>query len=226
MSPETATGNRRATSLSREQVALAALEVLDREGLEGLSMRRLAGELGVGTMTLYGYFRGKRELLDAVVDVATEDFVAPEPVGGFREQLVAYSLASFEWLLRHPMVVQLRGEEAIIRPAALGVSERVLQLLLDAGLGPEEAARAFRVLFTYLFGSALFAPREATEDERRALLAAHLSLPEERFPAIREAAPYAAAATGGRDQFLYGLECIVDGIEARKDRYSAASSHQ
>src|SRR5207237_9092478 len=67
--PETATPGPRAR-LSPDQVAAAALELLDREGLEALSMRRLAEQLGVGTMTLYGYFRSKDELLDAVIDAA------------------------------------------------------------------------------------------------------------------------------------------------------------
>lgn len=214
MSSQTASGNRRG-ALSREAVARAALEVLDREGLDGLSMRKLAGELGVGTMTLYGYFRGKRELLDAVVDVAAEDFDAPRATGDFRSDAAAHLLATRRWLLKHPTLVRLRGEEAIVRPAAFRVSEPAMRVLLEAGFPPEEAARAFRLLFTYVFGSTLFSPRDPTADEQRAMQAALLTLPEDEFPAMRAAAPGAPAALGGEEQFRYGLDRLLDGFEAR-----------
>lgn len=216
MTAQPATGNRRQPSLSREQVARAALELVDREGLDGLSMRRLAGELGVGTMTLYGYFRGKRELLDAVLDVAAEDFEAPAEHGTFREQVVAYALAARAWLLRHPSIVRLRGEDPIVRPSAFAVSEGLMRLLVDAGLPPEDCARAFRVLFTYVFGSALVSPGDPDDATRRAVHAALLTLPEDEFRAMRSVAHHAADALGGERQFVYGLELILDGIEARR----------
>jgi hypothetical protein len=92
-----------------------------------------------------------------------------------------------------------------------------MRRLLAAGLAPDEAARAFRLLFVHLFGSVAFAPHEATAQERRALEAALLTLPEDEFPAMRTTAPHAAEAAGGEAQFLYGLEVILDGIEARQD---------
>jgi AcrR family transcriptional regulator len=221
MSPKAATLNRRPrdrrASLSPETVARAALAVLDREGLDGLSMRRLAADLGVGTMTLYGYFRDKRELLDAVVDVAAEDFAppAPPPAGDFRAGMTAYLEAVRAWLARHPTLVALRGREAIVRPAAFGVSEHGMRLLLDAGFPPAEAARAFRLLFVHVFGSSAYAPRTPDPDERRRLEAALLTLPEDEFPAMRTAAVGAAEALGGDEQFRYGLDRILDGLEAR-----------
>ena len=215
MSADRATPNRRQPSLSREHVARAALEMVDRDGLDGLSMRRLATELGVGTMTLYGYFRGKPELLDAILDVAAEDFATPAAAGPFRERVVAYALAARAWLLRHPSIVRLRGEDPIVRPSAFAVSEGLMRILVDAGLSPADAARSFRVLFTYVFGSALVSPVEPDDAQRRGLHAALLTLPEDEFPALRTAAPHAADALGGERQFVYGLELILDGVEAR-----------
>jgi AcrR family transcriptional regulator len=218
MTPETATTNRRPTALTAERIAQAALEVVDREGADALSMRRLASGLGVGTMTLYGHFRSKRELLDAAVDAATDDFEAPPLQGSLRERLLAYHEAVRAWLARHPALVQLRGERPIVRPAAFGVSEHGMRILLDAGFPPDEAARAFRLLFVYAFGSAAFSPHEARPAERRALHAALVSLPEDDFPALRAAAEHAGDALGGEEQFRYGLERIIDGLEARLER--------
>ena len=216
MSPDPATLNRRRAALDRETVARAALAVLDRDGLDGLSMRRLAAELGVGTMTLYGYFRDKRELFDAVLDVAAEDFAVPEdPPQDFRAAMAAYLDAVRAWLARHPTLVAVRGREAIVRPAAFAVSEHGMRLLLDAGFPPAEAARAFRLLFVHVFGSSAFAPQAPDADGRRRLEAALLTLPEDEFPAMRAAAVGAADALGGDEQVRYGLERILDGLEAR-----------
>src|SRR4051795_7522907 len=78
---------------SREQIAQAALELVDQEGVEALTMQRLAQRLGAGTMTLYGYFRGRDDLLDAVVDAAVHGAELPRSPGPWREQLRATVLA-------------------------------------------------------------------------------------------------------------------------------------
>src|SRR4051794_40415224 len=139
-------------TLTRERVAEAALELVDRAGLEGLSMRRLADALGVGTMTLYGYFRNKRELLDAVVDTAVSDPPAPAAAGDWRAQLRALLLAARRNLLRHPALVEIRVRQPVLQPEALRFAESALRILREAGLERREAALAFRLVFSYLFG--------------------------------------------------------------------------
>jgi AcrR family transcriptional regulator len=198
--------------VSGDEIAHAALTLVDRDGLEALSMRRLAEDVGIGTMTLYGYFRDKRDLLDAMIDIAAEDFDPPPARGGPRSRLEAYMRATRDWLLRHPTLVQIRGSEPIVRPAAFRVSEIGMQLLLDAGLDPPEAARAFRVLFDYVFGSAAFSGPEPTAQQRRAIQAAVVTLPPDEFPALRTAAGGAAAALGGAEQFEYGAARLLDGL--------------
>jgi AcrR family transcriptional regulator len=210
----TAPAGRRAR-LTADGIASSALRLVDEEGLEALSMRRLADDLGVGTMTLYGYFRNKDELLDAVVDAATQDFEPPARRGNPRTRLVAYARAAREWLLRHPALVQLRGREPILRPAALRITELGIEALLDAGLEPAEAARAFRVLFVYTFGAVAFSAAEPGEDERRAVTAAMRALPAAEFPALGRAAEGAGAALGGAEQFDYGVGRLLDGFGIR-----------
>jgi AcrR family transcriptional regulator len=213
-------------SLGRDEIARAALAMLDEEGIDALSMRRLADRLGAGTMTLYGYFRSKEELLDAAVGAAADEFDFAPPDGGLRERIRAHVDAVREILERHPALPQLRGRQPILQPSAFRLSEPGMRILLDAGFPPEEAARAFRVLFVHVFGSMLFGPHAPTPPERRVARAALLALPDDEFPAITAAADEMVAATGGREQFDYGLELILDAIEARAERYSAASSHQ
>ncbi|MEA2386630.1 MAG: hypothetical protein QOJ22_804 [Thermoleophilaceae bacterium] len=203
------------TGLTREQVAQAALELADDAGLESLSMRALADRLGVGTMTLYGYFRNKDELLDAVVDAAVGDGALPHPDGEWKEQLRAVVLYARRSLLRHPSLVELRVRRPVLRPEALRFSERCLGILRGAGLDVREGTAAFRLLFTYTFGFAALSPAGSTEEDRRAALAALAALPPDEYPALTEAREEASRAMGGEEVFEYGLDRILDGLEAR-----------
>jgi AcrR family transcriptional regulator len=215
------------SKVNREDIAREALAMLDEEGVDALSMRRLADRLGVGAMTLYGYFRSKDELLDAAVGAAAEDFEFDEPPeGGVRERFRAYTHAVQRVLERHPALPHLRARQPIVQPPAFRMTERGIRILLDAGFEPVEAARVFRVLFIYKFGSALFGPYDVPPERRRGVRAALALLPGDEFPAVTAAADGIAASIGGPEQFDFGLELILDAVEARAARYSAASSHQ
>lgn len=206
------------TGLTREQVAQAALELADADGLEALSMRALAERLGVGTMTLYGYFRNKEELLDAVVDSAVADADGAELEGDWRQQLREHVMGARRSLLRHPSLVELRVRRPVLRPEALRFSETALGILRGAGFDVREGPAAFRLLFTYTFGFAALSPAETTEADRRAALAALAVLPPDEYPALTEAREGATRAMGGEDVFEYGLDRILDGLEARLSR--------
>ena len=204
--------------LSRDAVALAALELVDREGLDALSMRRLAGELGTGTMTLYGYFRNKEELLGGVVDAAFAEFELPapaaEPLAGLRELIVA----AHDVLSRHPALVEIRGTGPIVRPRGFRITDHAMSLLADAGFEPAEAARAFRLLFDYVFGYATVNRRPPSPELRREALASIVALPPEEFPTLTAAAGAMADAVADGEQFEYGLDRILAGIAAQLAR--------
>ena len=201
--------------LSRDRIAAVALELVDRDGLDGLSMRRLADELGVGTMTLYGYFRGKDELLDAVMDSAGTDMAAAEFEGTLRQRMIRGAYAVRENLERHPGLVEIRLRRPLLRPRQFNVTEAAVRSLVDAGLPPDEAVRTHRVFFTYIFGFVAFSPTSGADEARREMRVALAALPPDEYPTITSAADDAVAAAAGDEQFRYGLELILDGIEAR-----------
>lgn len=205
------------SKVNRDDIARAALAMLDEEGIDALSMRRLAEQLGVGTMTLYGHFRSKEELLAAAVAAAAADFAFDPPSGGLRERARAHVRAVRDVLARHPSLAQLRGRRPIVEAAAFRMSEPGMRILLDAGLPPAEAARIFRVIFTYTFGSMLFGPDEPSPEQRRMVKAAIQLLPDDEFPALSATAEGLAASTGGPEQFDYGLELLLDAVEARAE---------
>jgi AcrR family transcriptional regulator len=200
----------------RTEIAEAALALVDREGVDALSMRRLASELGLGTMTLYGYFASKDELLDAVVArAATGGKRLAVPEGPWHERLRAIARAWHANLARHPSLVQLRLRGPIMGPEPFRLTEAGLVALREAGFSPVAAARAFRVLFLYVFGSATFNDPEVTSQRRRQLAVSILSLPEDEFPVLSGMASEMGETMGGREQFEFGLDVLLEGLAAR-----------
>ncbi len=206
------TENARAV-LTRERIIEAALGLLDRDGLDALSMRRLGQELGVGTMTLYGYFRSKDELLDAVVDAGARRMAPVQAAGSWRTKLRELLLSLRRSLAEHPGVVELRFRRPIVGPGALEVTEAAMQALRDAGFGSRDAARIYRILFIYTFGFSAFGPgnRSAVESDDTATAIA--ALPVDRYPALSEAAEQAADAMADPALFEFGLDLLLDSVE-------------
>jgi AcrR family transcriptional regulator len=201
--------------LSRRLIARAALDIVDREGLDALTMQRVADAVDAGTMTLYGYVRSKDELLDAVIDAAVEDAQPLTGRGSWREQLGELARVAHDMLTRHPALVQIRLRQPVLRPESLRFGEAVMGILHSAGFDSREAAKAFRLLFTYVFGFAGLSPEQTAEQARRQAAAAIAVLPPEEYPNLSKAAAEASTAMAGEEQFEYGLERILDGLEAR-----------
>lgn len=204
--------------LSRERIAQAALDLVDREGLDAVSMRRLARELGAGTMTIYGYFDGKDDLLDAVVDAAAERHRVSPPRGPWRERLAAVIRAMRHGLAEHPSLIQLRLRRPLLSPGAMRGTEIGLEALHEAGFDPHEAARAFRVLFLYAFGFTAFSVGEVSDELRAEVRSALGDLPSAEYPAVVASLDHMPETLGGEEQFELGLEVILDGLEARLSR--------
>ncbi|MDP9384252.1 MAG: TetR/AcrR family transcriptional regulator [Actinomycetota bacterium] len=213
-----ASSENRPAARSRAEVATAALALIDEEGLAGLSMRRLAQRLGVGTMTLYGWFRSKDELLHAVVEVAADGPPPHVPEGDWRDALRAIARQWRRSLERHPALVELRLRRPITTPAAFASTEAGLQALLAAGFDRAGAARAFRTLFVYVFGYAAFSDPELTPELRARVDGALAALPPGEFPVLSASREEMAATLAGDEQFEDGLEAILAGLAARVER--------
>lgn len=199
---------------SREQVVAVALELADTRGLDALSMRSLAERVGIPTMTLYGYFRSKDELLDAIVDHAVGDEPFETRGGDWQEELKAVVHAARRGLLAHPSLVELRVRRPVLRPEALRFAETLLRILRGAGFEVKEAALGFRLVFTYTLGFAALSPAGSTAADRGAARAALAALPADAYPALSEARDETSLAMGGEEAFAFGLDRIVDGLAA------------
>jgi len=198
------------------------MELLDREGLDAFSMRRLAQELDVGTMTVYGYFRGKDELLDGIVDEGSQVILRliaeAEPQGSWRERMRQLMLGIRRSHIEHPAIVELRYKRPLLSPGALDVTEAGVRILRDAGLDDRTATTMYRMLFVYTFGYSAFGPGAGSAGERDQALAALRTLPPDRYPVLAGAAEEAADSMADRSLYELGLDAMLDGLEDRLDR--------
>lgn len=201
--------------LSRELIADAALELIDREGVDALTMRRLATELGIGTMTIYGYFQDKEELLDQVIERTARRYELTAGEGDWRTRLRRLIETMYRSLLEHPSTVQVRSRRPILNPGAIRACEAGMTILEEAGLERRDAAAAFRLLFTFIFGYAAFSSYEPSAELKREWRDEMSALPAEEYPIVSGSAAELSNWMAGRVPFEAGLELILDGIEAR-----------
>lgn len=205
--------------LTRERIVAAALDALDDDGLEGLTMRRLADRLGVGAMSLYRHVEDRDDLLDLVVDGILAEIEVPAPTGSWRLDLEAIARATRAGLLRHRSATVLVTTRLGLGRGGLAAVERTLAVLRGAGFGDATAVAANRALGNLVAGAVLYeaaglggaqgAARARRRDEGRALMA---GLPADLYPNLREAAD-ALFTVSADESFETGLGALLDGLE-------------
>jgi AcrR family transcriptional regulator len=143
--------------LTRAQIVAAATALVDREGLAALSMRRLAGELGVGPMTLYYHVPDRAALEDLIFDavMGEVDFSTDDPTLDAQERAARLGRALRSALLAHPNTVPITLSRSARTPAQLRPVEAMLGILYDLGLEPTDAIAAVDVIGQYVFGTTL-----------------------------------------------------------------------
>ncbi len=156
---------RREIGLSRARVCAEALALVDAEGLEALTMRRLGARIGCEAMSLYRHVKDKADLLDALHAAVLGD-LEPEPPTEqqrrpqWRELLGGLTTALRSALLRHPNVLPLFTMRPVSAPEALATVERVRGALLAGGFSARDAERAIMVVGMFAIGHAVFEKRE------------------------------------------------------------------
>ena len=145
--------------LTPQAVVTTALAIADRHGLEALTMRGLARELGVEAMSLYHHFAGKDALLDAMVDRVYAAILLPEASGQWRAELRRRSVSVRQVLHAHPWALPLMESRRAPGPANLAYHEANIACLRAAGFTPEQVAHAYAIVDAFVYG---FALQEAT----------------------------------------------------------------
>lgn len=212
---------KRSPPLSEQRVLDAALAIVDVEGLDALSMRRLGASLGVDPMAVYHYVPGKQELLRRLAERAFSGVQVPEAGGDWRSRLRAWADAYRQAALAHPnLALQALADPQVVMAAAVRVSEGLYQLLEDAGLGPAHVIATASLLVDYLNGSLLaslpgttVSGPPATSDGGPTTLTEELERhPGDAFPVQRRI--LAAAGEPAVDDLTPALDVIIAGVEA------------
>jgi AcrR family transcriptional regulator len=206
--------------LNRERVLEAAVALARRDGLESLSMRKLADELGAGAMSLYHYVPNKERLLDGMVDLVFGEIELPSSGDEWKTAMRKRAVSTREALLRHPWAIGLMEGRANHGPANLALHDAVLGCLRGAGFSLEMTVHAYSVQDSYIYGFALQQqdmPSETPDD-----FAAEAQRQMEAYEDVLAGYPHLVEVVGGHvakagydyaGEFLFGLDLILDGLD-------------
>lgn len=208
--------------LSKQRVVAEAIRLADREGVDGLSMRRLADALGAGAMSLYHYVANKDELLDAMIDVVFGEIELPPTGTDWQSAMRRRSVSARQVLARHPWAIGLMESRTSPGPAHLRHREAVTACLRQAGFSILMATHANWLLDVYVYGFALQAaslPFDTADEFAGVTQDVFIpQLPADEFPYLNESA--AALVEAGYDpaeEFLFGLDLVLNALEPLRD---------
>lgn len=207
-----------AAGLSKERVVVEAVRLADREGVDGLSMRRLAGALGAGAMSLYHYVAGKEELLDAMIDLVFEEIELPPEDTDWQSAMRRRSVSARQVLERHPWAIGLMESRTSPGPARLRHHEAVTACLRRAGFPVLMATHANWLLDSLVYGYALqevSLPFDTADELADMVEDVYLpQLPADEFPYLNEsAATLVAAGYDPAEEFTFGLDLVLAALE-------------
>ncbi len=215
------TAERRAP-LSKERVLRAAVLIADQAGVASLTMRKLAGRLGVEAMSLYHHVATKDEILDGMVDIVFSEIDLPALDADWKTAMHQRAISARAALVRHPWALGLMESRSNPGPATLRHHDAVIGSLRKAGFSIGAAAHAFSVLDSYIYGFALQElnlPFNSSE-ELEAMAGIMLQqMSRDMFPHLTEMIVEHALKPGYSyaNEFEFGLDLILDGLERVRD---------
>lgn len=203
------------SELTRERLIDAAVQLVEEEGLEALTLRRLGARCGVSAMTPYRHIKTKEELLGALADRYLSELSLADPTEStWDEYLRNLFRAVLAILKRYPALATIVGKQHVNGLAGFRAGEAVLAVLDDAGLPPDVAIAGFASLTAFTVGFAMqempSPAREAQFAERRATVN---ELPVHQFPHVRAHSDAFVNRASDRN-FEIGLELMISGLRA------------
>jgi AcrR family transcriptional regulator len=206
--------------LSRERVLETAVELADRHGLEWLSMRKLADEIGVAAMTLYYYVPNKTELIDGMIDIVFSEIEPPSPEVDWKTAMRARAVATRAALNRHRWAVGHMEGRTTHGPSNLRLHNAVVGCLRAAGFSLEMTVHAYSVQDAYIYGFALQETDMSSETADD--FAAEAQRQMQAYEAMLADYPHLVELVGGHvaqvgydydTEFVFGLDLILDGLD-------------
>jgi len=209
--------------LSRDRALRAAVGLADVGGLDQLTMRRLAEELGVEAMSLYHHVPNKDAILDGMVDLVFQEIELPRGDAEWDVAMRERAVSARAALLRHPWAIRVIESRATPGPATLEHHDAVIGCLRGAGFPIALTAHAYSVLDSYIFGFVLtelnlpFQTTEESHDVAKEILG---QFPPGAYPHLVELTVHHVLKPGYAygNEFEFGLELILDGLARALER--------
>ncbi len=207
--------------LTRKRVLRTAIKLADKQGIESLSMRKLAQALGVEAMSLYNHVASKEDVLDGIVDIVVEEIEVPAIGADWQAAMRQRASSAHSVLLRHPWVSMLIVSRVNIGPAMLRYVNATIGCLYEAGFSYKMADHVWNAIDSYLYGFTIqelnfpFDPAEYAD-----VASNYLSLvPYDKYPYLNALAQQVIDGTHhGLHDFEFGFELLLDGLERVRDR--------
>jgi AcrR family transcriptional regulator len=212
---------------SRDEIAAAAIKIADADGLDAVTMRRVAAAVGCGTMTLYRYVPTKDHLLDLIADVTAGEIELPALSGDWRADLREIACLQRALLMRHPWLAGLQSSRPSFGPNTLRNVEHGFSILDNLGLTIDEMMIMLNSLMAYVLGVAVgqLAEQEAqrrtglTAEQWQAWMSPYVRklMATGQYPMFNRIIADAALPhreNSAEEGFRLGLERILDGIAA------------
>jgi len=206
--------------VTRERAVRVAIALADAGGIESLSMRKLAAELGIEAMSLYYHVKNKSELLDGMLDVVYSEFATPKAGDEWRQALQDRAVSTRAVLTKHPWAISIKARTSP-GPATLGHLDSVIGCLTAAGFSMPMVGHAMSLVDSYVQGFAqqeATLPLDSTGDIGAAtedIIAQQESMAES-FPNLADMAASLILKPGYAygNEFDFGLNLVLDGIAA------------
>ena len=208
--------------LSRDRVLTAAIALADERGVQDLTMRKLAKELGVEAMSLYNHVGNKDDLIDGMIDIVFSEIEPPSSGVDWKTAMRNRAMSTREALRRHPWAIGEMEGRGSHGPSNLRIHDAVLGCLRGAGFSLEMTVHAYSMQDAYIYGFALqektlglATPQSAGEAARRRAQA-NAALVDD-YPYLAEIV--AKLPDAGYDtavEFAWGLDLILDGLDRRR----------
>jgi len=196
-------------------VLRAAIDLADRGGIDSLSMRKLAEELGVEAMSLYHHVANKDAILSGIVDLVVSEFDLPSVRSDWKAAIRRSAVSAHDVLMRHPWACNLMMSTNTISPARLRYMESLLGRLREAGFSAEMTHHAYHALDSHIIGSTLWQAGYSANTDLSAKAKTFLREIAAQYPYLAEHAEQHLTKSR-RDavrEFDFGLDLILDGLE-------------
>ncbi|MFM7603055.1 MAG: TetR/AcrR family transcriptional regulator C-terminal domain-containing protein [Pseudanabaena sp.] len=202
--------------LTRERILSAAMDLADKDGIELLSMRKLAQEMGVKAMSLYNHVTNKDDILDNIVDIVVSEIELPKIGGDWRDEMRRRAISAHEVLLRHPWAAMALMSRMNVGSAMLKYIDLTLGCLCEAGFSCEMADHAKNVIDSYIYGftlQELTFPINESDYSEMAMQGLPI-IPADKYPYLNKLAHQVIERSyDGIHNFGFGLELILNGLE-------------